>query len=600
MNFIHLSYLPGLALAFAVLVLTIVLLEKRFFSMVQRYWFHKRSLFSYLSTFFFLLGMGVLLVSLLDLRGPEEKVKTPVPQQKTIILLDTSASMLAEDIKPSRLQKATLIAKHFARKAAGQQISIVAFAEIQKKIVPFTTDLDLLDARLDSLKTLRNQYGSSALTVAIQESIQYFLESGEDVRGNILVITDGEETAEGIKLQIPKDIKVALVGIGTEQGGRIPLDDGRGFRYGYKKVSGQDIITKLNEKFFRSTASDIPNAKYWIANSYSLPSEEIIDFFKSQNQKGDAEQDMIMRPVLAEWLLIPAIVSLILSYFFKSIKIFAMLALLGLTPVYSAEENTPQLSEELQARLQQLGSGDLNKLERVKLADDLYKAGAKAEALSLYEESLPLPKLDPSIPPEAYLNYGTALIENKEEIKGLSVYQSLKESLPDADPKTQELRDMMDKNVVTHFKIQEQKKQQQKKEQQKKDKENKEQQGQGQDNQNQPGQDQKKEQQGKSGQQDQQKKDSQGKDPKDQEKDKKDQEEKGKEGEEKKDDPKDGEQKDKDQKEGPGEEQKAKARKKVDPKLRQLMDDDRQLQMKFIENGTRDLNRRNSRKSKDW
>lgn len=600
MNFQHMSYLPGLLLAFTALVFVVVMLEKRFFTMVRKFWFYRRSLFSYLATLFFLVGMGAMLLSILDLRGPEEKIKTPVPEQRTIILIDTSASMLAEDVKPSRLQKAALIAKHFARKAAGQQISIVAFAEIQKKIVPFTTDLDLIDARLDSLKTLRNQYGSSALTLAIQESIQYFLETGEDVRGNILVLTDGEETSEGIKLKVPSEVKVALVGIGTTQGGRIPLDDGRGFRYGYKKNAGVDIITKLNENFFRATASDIPQAKYWLANSYSLPSEEVAEFFNSSSKKGNMEQDMVIRPVLAHWLVVPGVVALILSYLLKSIRIFAIVALFLLQPALAQNAESPPISEELQQKLQQLGQGELTKLQRLKLADDLFQAGAKQEALALYEETLPMPKVDQSLPPETYMNYGTALLDSKQETKGLAVYEILKQSYPAQDEKMQKLSETMERNVVTHFKQQEQKKQQQKK-----DQENKDQQKKG--DQNQSGQQQpngkpQSGQQNQSGEQQPQDKKEQK--PGDQNEQDKKQQNKGEQGEEKKDQSESDKEKDnKDSKDGESEgdeKKKPKARTKVDPKLRQLMDDDRQLQIKMIENGTRDLNRRQSRKSKDW
>ncbi len=211
MNLNQIQYWPIVLIGFVIFTLIHLKLEKGFFKIIKTYWFYNRSTFSYLASLFFMIGMGGLLFSLLDLRGPEEKIKTEIPRDRTIILIDTSASMLAEDVKPSRLQKASLIAKHFARKAAGHQLSIVAFAEIQKKIVPFTNDLDLIDARLDSLKMLRNQYGSSALSLAIQESIQYFQETGGEARGNILVLTDGEETAEGIYLKVPKEMQFAPV-----------------------------------------------------------------------------------------------------------------------------------------------------------------------------------------------------------------------------------------------------------------------------------------------------------------------------------------------------------------------------------------------------
>ncbi len=595
MNFNQFSYWPGLVLLFAVFLVIVVLMERRFFKFVKTYWFYNRSIFSYLSTLLFLAGMGGLLFSLLDVRGPEEKIKMEIPSDRTIILIDTSASMLAEDVKPSRLQKAALIAKHFARKAAGHQLSIVAFAEVQKKIVPFTNDIDLIDARLDSLENLRNQYGSSALTSAVQESIQYFKETGGDESGNILVFTDGEETAEGIDLKVPKGIHVAFVGVGTSQGGRIPLDDGRGFRFGYKKSQGRDVITKLNEDFFKRVVADIPSSKYWLANSYSLPSEEILDFFKSEKVKGNDQQDMVIKPVLMEWIVVPSLILLFVSYFFKALRIFSLGLLLIISPVNAQEADEPQLSPETIERMNELQKGELNQLEKIKLADELLKGGAKEEALALYDESLPFP-IDKKIPSEAYLNYGTALMAKGDAKKGFEIYDQLKAS--GIDSKTQEI---MDKNAVSFFQQQEQKKkeEQQKKEQDKKD--NKDQQDQNKDQQNQSGNDQQKKQQNQSGQQKDQKDQKQG--GEDQKKDEK-KDDKGENKEEKKEDENKDENKDNENKDDKGQEgeenKKPMPPKKIPAKLKQLMSDDRQLQMKMIENGTRDLNKRKSRKSKDW
>jgi Ca-activated chloride channel family protein len=585
MNFNQLHFLPYLIIGFILYILLLFNQEKKFFNLIKTYWFYKRSTLSYISTFFAVLGMAGLLLSLLDLRGPEEKIKTEVPTDRTIILIDTSASMLAEDVKPSRLQKAALIAKHFARKAAGHQLSIVAFAEIQKKIVPFTNDLDLIDARLDSLKTLRNHYGSSALSLAIQESIQYFQETGGEARGNILIFTDGEETAEGIDLKIPKNVHVALVGVGTSQGGRIPLDDGRGFRYGYKKEKGRDIITSLNEVFFKKVSSDLPSAKYWLANSYSLPSEEILEFFNGEKEKGKNNQDMVIRPVLLEWILIPSLLFLLLSYLLKSIRVFTLGLLFLISPVYSQEE-APKLSPETMTKLDQLQKGELNKLDKIKLADDLLKSGAKEESLILFKEGL-RDKVDPSIPPEAYLNYGTALLEKGDVKEGLEVYKKLRTGL-DESTESKKIKEMMDKNVLSYFQQQEQqKKEKSKGKDQEQEKEDKKNQG-GSNN------DQQKKQDGKSGKQDQNNKKSENdvNQSPDKKENNKDKEKENKE--EEKDKDKSEQEKNRDEGKKPLPPQ------KIPAKLKQLMSDDRQLQMKMIENGTKDLNRRKSRKSKDW
>ena len=79
---------------------------------------------------------------------------------------------------------------------------------------------------------------------------------------------------------------------------------------------------------------------------------------------------------------------------------------------------------------------------------------------------------------------------------------------------------------------------------------------------------------------------------------------KGENKEEKKEDENKDENKDNENKDDKGQEgeqnKKPMPPKKIPAKLKQLMSDDRQLQMKMIENGTRDLNKRKSRKSKDW
>lgn len=579
MNFNQLNFWPGLMVIFLIFALIILIMEKRFYSFIKKYWFYQKSWTSYLASFLYILGFGGLILSLLDLRGPEQKIKMQAPKERTIILIDTSASMLAEDVKPSRLQKAILLAKHFARKAAGHQLSVAVFAEIQKKIVPFTNDLDLIDARLESIKSLRNQYGSSALSVAIQESVQYLREGEGEARGNLLVLTDGEETTSSLELKLPKDIYVALVGIGTPRGDRIPLDDSRGFRFGYKRSRGSEVITKLNEAYFKKVTSQIPNAKYWIASSYSLPSEDILNFFEGQKLNGLETQDMVMKPVLMEWIVVPSLILITLALLLKSVRPFTLSLLIFISPVF-AQSEPKELSEKIIRELEALREGKLTQIEKIKLADDLYKSGAKDEALAIFNENIPS-SINDDIPPEAYLNYGTALLEKGDASKGLDVYEKLSKSL-DESKKSQEIKEMMDKNVVSYFQLQEQKKKEQKNKEQKKD--------------------QKQSEQNSGGQGDGKKSDSsKGNQDLKENKDQSDGSDKNK----KPDDPNESEEEknNNDDKESNSEDKKNSKPippQKVPAKLKQLMSDDRQLQMKMIENGTKDLNRTKSNKAKDW
>ena len=272
-------------------------------------------------------------------------------------------------------------------------------------------------------------------------------------------------------------------------------------------------------------------------------------------------------------------------------SILILTALISLISACSvlAEEDQPEIPKPVLEKLEQLRRGELNQLEKLKLADDLQRAGAKTEAVALYQENLPMDGHKQNLPPEAYLNYGTALLEKGEEKKGLEVYEKLNSSMDPKSPKTQKIKEMMEKNVVNFFQVQEQKKQQEKKEQ-KENKENKDKQDQKDGQSGQSGSEQK-DQKG-SGQkpQDQKDKKEQGKDPKDQ---------KDKDKEENKSDENDQDKQDKEKSPQDGEKSKLPPP-KMPPKLKQLMSDDRQLQLKVIEQGTRDMNRRNSRENKDW
>lgn len=575
MSFLHQNYLWIVLILIVAFIILVIRQENKFFSFVERFWFKKRSFIYLLSRFAFLAGFSLLLMSLLDLRGPEERIKTKIPSKRTIILIDTSASMLAEDVRPSRLEKAVLLAKHFARKAVGHQISVIAFSEIQKKIVPFTADIDLIDSRLESIRGLKNQYGTSALSIAIQEAILSFKSAGEDEKGNILVLTDGEETTEGIDLKIPEGTYIAFVGIGTKNGGRIPLDDKRGMRYGYKSYKGQDVITKLNEEFFQSIVKKHPQAKYWLADTYALPSEDIVAFFDAEFSKGIENKDMVIKPVFMHWLVVPGVLLLLVSYFLKMIKVFALVALIIMNPLYAqdAPSETP-IPEKVQKGLAALQKGELSRGQRIGLAYELQKNNLNEEAVKLYKEEKDY------LNSEQQFNYATALLSNKEFQEGFSEYKKLLDN-PEV---TEEVKKKIAQNSLHFLRQQQQDKQ--------KDKDQKNSQEKNQDknsNDNNQGSsgDQQDQNQSQSGQQEKQdNKDSSGRDQKDQNK---------------KESADTNEQK-KDEKNRPEDSQDNKPMppRKVPAKLKQLMSDDRKLQMEMIERGTRDMNKRKSNSSKDW
>ncbi len=609
MSFINTQYLPILLITFIIFVLIYNRFNSKFFTWVESYWFLKRSLVNRIANLLYYLSILLLLLSLLDLRGPEKKIKGNLPDQKTILILDTSLSMLSEDVRPNRFGKAIQLARHFVKNSAGHQLSVVIFSDTQKRLIPFTDDIDLVDSRLAALESTNSVGGGSSIAQAISEATAYFEESSEDGSGggNILLFTDAEESDGDFKISVPNNINLAVIGIGTSKGGNIPLrwDDGS-FR-GYKSVKNEPVVTKLDEKYIKGLGSSVKNYAYWIVNSYTLPTEEILNFLRSKYNKSHSNGDLRVRPVYSYLILIPAIVfyvlSVILSRFktFNSASAILLLVLFGFGSgqLMAKEEKLPN---DIVSDLEKMKSGNSSHLHTLKTAEKLLRNNKTKESLEIYSEYYK--KNDDE---KIKFNYATSLMREGKLKEAMSISSELLKTSKDEG-----LKNKLRSNLILAVN---QKKENQKGENKdKKDSQNDQQnQDQNKDNQknqeNQNKQDQNQKNQNDQNKQNQNQKDNknqkdQGKDSpqnnqgKPQEKgDKKEDDKNQKENEKKKDKGKNGDDKKDEPEEKKGPESLEEKEKQIEQKRRmtkvpgvvkQLMNDDRELQKKLMDTSTKE------------
>ncbi|MDD4975842.1 MAG: VWA domain-containing protein [Bacteriovorax sp.] len=646
MKFVNTQYLTYAFVAIIVFGILLNRLNSQFFKWVKSYWFFDRTMTSRISTVLYTISLFLMMTALLDLRGPEKKIKANIPDQRTIILIDSSTSMLAEDVRPNRFVKSLQLARHFVKNAAGHQISIVLFSDIQKRLIPFTDDIDLIDSRLAALEKNNSVAGGSNISQAIEEAIQYFeFDSSDDDKsksGNMLVFTDAEESEGAFKVNIPPNVNLAIVGTGTLKGANIPLRWEDGSFRGYKTFKGEPVITKLDENYIRKMGQHVKNFKYWIANSYSLPTDEIINFFRSAFSNKQSTGDLRIRPVFSHYILIPAILLYCLSILIGRFPIFKvsknLILVFGLlfglstqAPRVEAEEELPKAqvltTPEIKKDLELIQEGKADREYVLKTAEKMLRAKDAKRATELYSEYAK--KNDSE---EVRFNYATSLLKSNRLKDALPIIQDLMKN-----SKNEDLKDKLRKNLRTHI---EQKKKQEKKDKQKKEnekdnkdkKDDKQNQGQG----NQPKEDDKKNQEGKD-----QKKDGKQQGQQNKQQDKQQDKQQGKQDnqqnqksgqgqpqngedkkenkpESKKEDKKDGkgkEDKDKD-KEGEGKEEDKQTsgpstleekEKEIEQKrrmtktpamIKQIMNDDRDLQKKMMDTST---NERGEQKPKrDW
>ncbi|HHL57639.1 MAG: hypothetical protein DRI88_09585 [Bacteroidetes bacterium] len=196
-----------------------------------------------------------------------------------MLVLDVSNSMLAEDIKPNRLERSKMAISSLIDKLEGDRIGIIIFAGNAYKQLPLTTDYGAAKLFLDAVDTkIVPSQGT-----AIGEAISMAAESFDDSEHNkaIVVITDGEnheDDAIGAATEAYKNgIKVFTIGMGLPEGAPIPLYNQYGNQVGFKKDrKGQTVITKLNEDMLRQIAA-AGSGSYARANNASSGLRKIFD-----------------------------------------------------------------------------------------------------------------------------------------------------------------------------------------------------------------------------------------------------------------------------------------------------------------------------------
>ncbi|MEI8207546.1 MAG: VWA domain-containing protein, partial [Kiritimatiellales bacterium] len=146
-----------------------------------------------------------------------------------IVVLDTSKSMLAEDIKPNRLKQAQWAVRDFVKQLKGDRIGLVAFAGSSFLQCPVTVDYAAFTMMLDDIYAGIIPRGGTAIEQALKTAADSFDTKSEADRV-IILITDGEDH-EGDPMrmaeQLRKDkIKLFSIGVGTLEGELVPSTEG--------------------------------------------------------------------------------------------------------------------------------------------------------------------------------------------------------------------------------------------------------------------------------------------------------------------------------------------------------------------------------------
>jgi Ca-activated chloride channel family protein len=179
---------------------------------------------------------------------------------EVMVMLDVSASMLAEDVQPNRLARAKLIAQELMDRLGGNDVGLVLFSGAAFLQFPLTNDFGTARSFLNAASPSAVSRPGTALGEAIRVALASFPEERSASRA-ILLLTDGEDHADdpltAAKEAAAQDVVIHAIGLGSSRGEPIPLRNRSGDLIGYKKdTEGKTVLSRLDEVTLQRLAAE--------------------------------------------------------------------------------------------------------------------------------------------------------------------------------------------------------------------------------------------------------------------------------------------------------------------------------------------------------
>ncbi len=173
---------------------------------------------------------------------------------ETIIALDISNSMLAEDIAPNRLEKSKKIISKLIDKFENDKIGLIVFAGDAFVQLPITNDFISAKMFMESISPSLISRQGTDIGAAVNLAMKSFTPDKE-VGKAVIVITDGENheggAEEAAKAAAEKGVSIYILGVGSLEGAPIPAEMSNDYR---RDKEGNVIVTKLNEEMSKNIA----------------------------------------------------------------------------------------------------------------------------------------------------------------------------------------------------------------------------------------------------------------------------------------------------------------------------------------------------------
>ena len=332
---------------------------------------------------------------------------------ETLIAMDISNSMLAEDVTPSRLDRCKMMVENLVDNFTDDKIGLIVFAGDAFIQLPITSDYVSAKMFLADIQPSMIRTQGTDIALAIRKAQNSFTQE-ENIGKAIIVITDGEDheggAVEAAKEARKKGMRVYVLGVGSDGGSPIP--DGNG---GYMKDrSGNTVMTRLNQDMCRQIAQAGGGAYIHVDNNSDAQrqldnelaklakKETESTVFSEYDEQFQAVGILVLLLLIAELCILECKNPLLRNVrFFKGKRRYssAMTLLMLMTAMAANAQNDRYYIRE----------GNRN-----------FRSGKFAEAEVSYRKSI---EKNPRNPQAAY-NLGNALFAQKKDSAAVVAYES--------------------------------------------------------------------------------------------------------------------------------------------------------------------------------
>lgn len=273
-------------------------------------------------------GVAVLSMALLVLALANPQIGSKIEEVKqagidVYILLDVSNSMKAEDIKPTRLDKAKYEISKLINRLRGDRIGLIVFAGQAYVQFPLTTDYSAADLFLTAVDHSTVPQQGTAIAPAIELALQSF-KHDEETKKAIVIITDGEDhegnLSDIVNQATEQGVVIYSIGMGSPTGVPIPVYNSVGTQVDFKKDrEGNVVLTKLDEATLEEIAQ-LGNGKYYRSTNNN---DELNMIYNDLSQLEETEYGTTRITDYEDryyYFLIPALLLLIFDLFISNNK----------------------------------------------------------------------------------------------------------------------------------------------------------------------------------------------------------------------------------------------------------------------------------------